>query len=204
MPYARVHLTTSDGKYKTIYADQNGTAILRLPPYNNEFFNVTITGHNLIPSYFNFTTVSDDFKPEIREVDWQPKNPSISDNICFNITTLDNHSGIESVFILLSKNNFKDYNYYRMLNHIQKEEINFECIFNKLDPGKYSFLIVARDYANNSEILYNENFRFSIPPPITDYILVFALVMLISLAGISFFVIFYGLRKHKDNIRNTV
>ncbi|NVM37611.1 MAG: hypothetical protein HWN81_18600, partial [Candidatus Lokiarchaeota archaeon] len=59
VPYARVYLRGSDGKYHTAYADENALVSFRVPAQENEVYNVTITGHNLIPSYFNFTTIPD-------------------------------------------------------------------------------------------------------------------------------------------------
>jgi hypothetical protein len=176
VPFARVHLKTDDGKYRTIYADENGLVNFRLPPQEDEIYNVTITGHNLVPSYFNFSTIANNYKPEIISTTWFPESPSILDNICFNITAFDNHSDIECVFLLLSNNNFEDYSYY-------------------------SFAFFIRNYANNSNILYNESFKFTIPKPLMDYVLIVVLTMIISFVGISFFVILMGLRKQKNIIR---
>ena len=85
VPYARVHIRSSDGKYFTSYADEKGLASFRLPVQANEFYNVTITGHNLIKSHFNFTTLSDNNKPQLLGVECNPKYPSTSDNIFFTI-----------------------------------------------------------------------------------------------------------------------
>ncbi|MFW9948218.1 MAG: C25 family cysteine peptidase, partial [Candidatus Odinarchaeota archaeon] len=201
VPFARVHLKTDDGKYRTFYADENGLVNIRLPPQADEIYNVTITGHNLIPSYFNFSTIANDYKPQIVSATWSPDSPSILDNICFNITAFDNHSDIESVFILLSNNNFADYSYYCISNDKYQELITLEYELNKLDPGDYSFAFYVRNYANNSDILYNENFKFVIPKPLMDYVLIATLVVNISFMGISFFVIVKELRKHKKGIK---
>lgn len=201
IPYASVNLKTLDGKSRTFYTDEYGLVNIRLPPLANEVYNVTITGHNLIPSYFNFSTNPDNSKPEIRHIDWFPKSPSLLDNICFNITTYDNHSGIESVFILLSKDNFTDYTYYKIDNEILLDLITFEYELNKLDPGEYNFAIVARNYANNSDILSSENFKFTIPESFINYVLIITLLLIIGLIGISFFAIFKGKQKHKEALR---
>jgi len=198
IPFARVHLKTADGKYRTIYADENGLVNFRLPPQADEIYDVTITGHNLVPSYFNFSTIANNYKPQIINATWFPESPSILDKICFNITAFDNHSDIESVFILLSDNNFEDYSYYRIPNDKYQELITLEYELNKLDPGDYSFAFFLRNYANNSNILYDENFKFIIPKPLMDYVLIVVLMMIISFVGISFFVIFKGLRKQKS------
>ncbi|MGB5911953.1 MAG: C25 family cysteine peptidase [Promethearchaeia archaeon] len=201
VPFGRVHLKTGDGKYRTIYADENGLANFRLPPQADEIYYVTITGHNLVPSYFNFSTIANNYKPQIISATWFPESPSISDKICFNITTFDNHSDIECVFILLSNNNFEDYSYYRISNDKYQELITLEYELNKLDPGDYSFAFFVRNYANNSNALYNENFKFTIPKPLMDYVLIVVLIMISSFVGISFFVILKGLRKQKSIIR---
>ncbi|MBA7677852.1 hypothetical protein ES703_86118 [subsurface metagenome] len=56
--YARVHLETSDGKYYTVYANETGCVNFRIPAHPNEVYNVTITGHNIIPSKFSFIALS--------------------------------------------------------------------------------------------------------------------------------------------------
>ena len=106
IPYARVHLKSSDGKYYTAYADEYGLVRFRLPAQATEFYNVTITGHNLVPTHFNFTTITDNYDPQLLRLDVIPKKPSIFTKINFNIETYDNMSGIESVYLILSKDNF--------------------------------------------------------------------------------------------------
>ena len=105
VPYARVHLRTKDGKYYTAYADINGRVNFRLPAQAGEKYNVTITGHNLIPSYFNFSTLPDNLIPEISDEDCSPDEPTVSDNVCFEVNTYDLQSGLESVFLLQSEDN---------------------------------------------------------------------------------------------------
>ncbi|MFW9824831.1 MAG: C25 family cysteine peptidase, partial [Candidatus Thorarchaeota archaeon] len=122
IPYARVHLTSSDGKYHTAYADKNGNAKFRLPKQANEAFNVTITGHNLIPTYFNFTTLPDDFDPIMSDIECIPNNPSTSDTIYLNLDVEDNHSGMESLYLFLSSNNFQNYTYFRLSNTFLENE----------------------------------------------------------------------------------
>ncbi|MFW9990410.1 MAG: C25 family cysteine peptidase, partial [Candidatus Odinarchaeota archaeon] len=102
IPYARVNLKTTDKKYRTIYGDINGKVSFRLPAQANETYNVTITGHNLKSSFFNFTTLADNIKPQFVDEDCTPKDPTVSDNICFDIEVCDSQSGIEKVFLLQS------------------------------------------------------------------------------------------------------
>ena len=196
IPYARVHFRTTDGKYYTAYANKEGIAKFRVPTQVNETYNVTITGHNLIPSYFNFTTLSDDNKPEFSRLEYVPENPSVSDNMCFNIEIYDNQSGIESVYLLISEDQFNNFTYYKLSNSFQEDERNFEFIINKLEPGNYSYMIVARDYANNTDVFYNETYTFQIPKPLINYMLNISLIIIISIVAISVIFVVYGIKKH--------
>lgn len=198
IPYARVHFKTTDGKYYTAYANKEGIAQFRVPAQVNETYNVTITGHNLIPSYFNFSTLSDNIKPELSSFEYVPQNPSVSDNICFNIEIYDNQSGIESVYLLISEDNFNNFTYYKLSNSIQENKKNFEFIINKLEPGDYSYMIVARDYANNTNIFYNGTFIFQIPTPIIKYMLTVFLIIIIGIVAVSVIFVVYGIKKHSD------
>ncbi len=196
IPYARVHFRTTDGKYYTAYANKEGIAKFRVPTQVNETYNVTITGHNLIPSYFNFTTLSDGNKPEFSRLEYVPENPSVSDKMCFNIEIYDNQSGIESVYLLISEDFFNNFIYYKLSNSFQEDERNFEFIINKLEPGNYSYMIVARDYANNTDVFYNETYTFQIPKPLINYMLNISLIIIISIVAISVIFVVYGIKKH--------
>ena len=196
VPYARVHLKTSDGKYYSVYADENGLASFRVPAQETEFYNVTITGHNLVPSYFNFTTLPDNSKPQLLGLECIPENPTTSDIITFNIGVHDNNSGIECVYIFLSKNNFTDYNYFGLSNSFEENNELFTFNTDRLMPGEYSYFIIARDYANNTNIFYDSTFEFTIPRPIIDYIIPVSIVMIIAIAGISAFILFNDLQKY--------
>ena len=197
VPYARVHLNTSDGKYRTVYGDINGIVSFRLPAQADETYNVTITGHNLIPSYFNFITLSDISKPEFIDEDCTPEEPTVSDNICFDIEVHDSQSGIENVYLLKSKDDdFEKYTYYKMIHRFEDDKDDFKYTINKLDPGEYYFLVVARDWANNKEILEDKSFEISIPIPIMDYLLIISLLMIIAVAGISVIIAYNGNKKY--------
>ncbi|MFX1340475.1 MAG: C25 family cysteine peptidase [Promethearchaeota archaeon] len=197
VPYARVHLKTSDGKYRTIYGDIHGTVSFRLPAQANERYNVTITGHNLIPSYFNFTTLSDNNKPDFIDEKCTPENPTVSDNICFDIEVRDSQSGIENVYLLKSKDkDFEQYTYYKMVHRFEDDKDDFKYTINKLDPGKYYFLVVARDWANNKKILEDKSFEILIPVPIMYYVLIISLIMIIALVGISVIIAYNGKKRY--------
>ncbi len=196
IPYARVHFRTSDGKYYTTYADINGVAKFRLPKESNELYNVTITGHNLIPSRFDFTTDLDNIKPELIGVNCLPEHPSTSDMIVFNVEAYDNRSGIESVHFFISNNDFENYTYYTSSNGFLDNENIFTFNIDRLYPGEYSYFIYTRDYANNTNIFYEETFKFTIPKHAADYILPISLIVIIGIAGVSAFTICKGIKKY--------
>ncbi|MFX1455094.1 MAG: C25 family cysteine peptidase [Promethearchaeota archaeon] len=197
IPYARVHFTSSIGKYSTVYADRNGIVEFRLPPEANETYNVTITGHNLIPTYYNFTTISDTSVPELLTLNRIPKNPMTSDLINFNVEIIDNNSGIESTYLILSEDNFESYSYYSVKNRLFENQNSFTIAINKLKPGKYAFSIISRDYANNSKIFQDNGFFFSVPNPILDYFLPVSLIIIIGVSVIAVYLFFKGLRRYK-------
>ena len=201
VPYARVHLRTLDGKYRTAYADIDGNVKFRVPTQANEVYNITITGHNLIPSYFNFTVLSDNDKPELLGVSYTPKNPSTVKKIHFDIELQDNASGIESVLLFISNNNFENYSFYRISNEFQENENNFIFSLDKLKPGDFSYSVIARDYANNTKMFNSENFKFTIAKPIVDYIFAISLILIIGVVGISVFIVYKGIQKYSDIIR---
>jgi len=196
VPYARVHLRSSDGKYQTVYADEDGLVSFRLPAQANEVYNVTITGHNLIKSHFNFTTLPDNIDPQLIGVELNPENPSTSVDTTYIVEALDNCSGIESIFILLSKNNFTTYSCYGSFNSFEENNGIFSIATGKLTPGEYSYLVVARDYANNTLVFQDPRFNLSIPPPLMDFIFITSITIIIAVVGISVFVLYKGLKKH--------
>ena len=196
VPYARVHMRTNGGKYRTVYADIQGEVDFRIPVQANEIYNVTITGHNLIPTYLNFTTLPDSIDPEFLDDDTSPKDPTVSDNIYVDAEVIDLQSGIQSVYLLQSKDeNFEKYRYYEMSNSFKDDKEDYKCTIDKLKPGDYYFLILARDWANNVEMLDDNSFKISIPVPIMDYILIVTSLMIVGIVGISALVIY---KKNKE------
>ena len=190
VPYARVHMRTNDGKYRTVYADIHGEVDFRVPTQANENYNVTITGHNLIPTYFKFTTLPDSIDPEFLDDETSPKEPTVSDNILFDAEVIDLQSGVQSVYLLQSRNDdFDDYEYYQLSNSFKDDREDYKCTIDKLDPGDYYFLILARDWANNVEILDDNSFKISIPVPLMDYILIIGSFMIVGIVGVSVLVI---------------
>jgi len=201
VPRARINLRTLSGRYRTVYADIEGFVDFRLPAEANENYSVIITGHNVIPSYFNFTTLPDLDIPDLIDVNQTPLDPSAADNLLFTFNASDNHSGIESVFFLMSKNNFSDFSMHRLFNDFNENKQEFNITLNKLEPGEYSYLVITRDYTNKTSIFYEEGFNFIIPKPFIDYVLIVASIMIVGLVGISIAIIVIGMKNHKKNIR---
>jgi hypothetical protein len=204
VPRARIHLRTSSGKYRTVYADADGLVEFRLPCEAYENYSVIITGHNVVPSNFNFTTLPDTDMPELSTVNHFPLNPTAIDNIKFSFNASDGHSGIESVFLVLSKNNFSDFSLIRLQNSFNENKQEFYVTLNKLEPGEYTYLVITRDYTNKTSIFYKDNLHFSIPKLITDFVLVVTSIMIIGLVGISVVVVIIGMKRHKRNVTNLV
>ena len=204
VPRARIHLRTSSGKYRTVYADADGLVEFRLPCEAYENYSAIITGHNVVPSYFNFTTLPDTDMPELSTVNHFPLYPTAIDNIIFSFNASDGHSGIESVFLVLSKNNFSDFSLIRLQNSFNENKQEFYVTLNKLEPGEYTYLVITRDYTNKTSIFYKDNLYFSIPKLITDFVLVVTSIMIIGLVGISVVVVIIGMKRHKRNVTNLV
>jgi len=195
VPNARVHLTSLDGKYFTTYANKEGLVKFRLPAQANEKYNVTITGHNLIPSHFNFNTTEDSYLPELRNIECYPTDPTINDQIQFNFEGYDNQSGVESITLLLSQNNFKSFESFQVSNGILENAQNLTLTLNKLDPGEYDYAVVIRDFNNKTRLYYDNAFNFSIAAPLTEYVLIFTLIMIIGLAGLLSLSNFISIKK---------
>jgi len=201
VPRARINLRTLDGKYRTVYADINGSVEFRLPIGANENYSTIITGHNVIPSYHNFTTLLDTDNPIVSNVIYAPKNPTVSDNLLFSINASDNQSGIESVFLLISKNNFTDYSTHKLSNHFNENKREFDITLNKMEPGEYSYIVIARDFTNKTTVYYEDNFSFAIPKPFMDYVIVITAILIVGLAGISTTIIIIRIRRYKKDLR---
>jgi hypothetical protein len=203
VPYARVHITTEDGIYHTIYADENGIVKFRVPHSPDKIYNLTISGHNLIPTNFSFSTISDGNNPDILDYVCIPAKPSINTNLNFDITTQDNETGIESVFVIFSINNFENYFYYQAKNEYIQNENQFNLLIDKLDPGKYQYCIYIRDYTNNSNMLYKTSFSFQIANPITDYYLIGGIFTIGAVSIVSSFMGFVGIKRYPKHIEKS-
>lgn len=203
VPYGCVHLRSLDGKYRTTYADSDGKVSFRLPPQSNETYNVTITGHNLIPSTFNFTTLEDSNFPELIDSEHSPQKVTIDDNPFFSFVSEDTHSGMESIFIILTKNNFQDYFFYRIRNEFNQNLKTFNISLNKLKPGDYSYSILLRDYSNNTKIYFESSYSFLVETPITYYIMIISLVFIVSIVVVSIYHTIYKVRALKVGNRES-
>ncbi|MHA1459538.1 MAG: C25 family cysteine peptidase [Promethearchaeota archaeon] len=204
VPRARINLKGSNGKYRTIYADINGQVDFRLPRGAHENYSVLITGHNVIPSYHNFTTLPDTNNPIILDAIHSPFVPTVSDNMEFSIHAEDNHSGIESVFVIISDSNFDDFSIYRLMNEFNENNEQFEFIINKMEPGSYSYIVVARDYLNKTNLLFRDTFIFAIQEPFTDMVLIIASVLIIGLVSVSSLIMLIRFNKYKKNFRGKI
>jgi len=200
VPYARIHITNNEGTYHTVYADEFGVAKFRIPHDVGKTYNYTISGHNLIPTTFNFTTISDETDPVINQCIRLPENPTISTNLNFHIEVNESETGTESIFVLLSKTNFKDYFYYQIKNDYNQNENNFSIVIHKLEPGYYKYCIFVRDYNNNSNIEYNNSFEFRINNPITDYFLIGGLFMMGAVIIASLFRVYVYIKHFPQEI----
>jgi hypothetical protein len=196
VPYARVHFKSSNGSYHTEYADKNGQVIIRLPDRPYENYSVVITGHNLIPSNFSFSTIPDTIQPEIADVYRYPLEPTVSDNMQFDVRLNDNESGLESLFLLVSTNDMETYEFHQYLNSWDQNRNRFSFTLNKLQPGEYVMMFVARDYCNNT-VIGNQIISFNIEPPLSLVPIVVLSTLIIFLFGSSCVVVFRSLRRNK-------
>ncbi len=196
VPNARVNFKSNSSESLTIYSDINGEINFRLPIKKLKF-DVIVTGHNIIPSYFSFTPLSDVKAPQfVGSLSRDPEVPTVSDNICFNITSQDNHSGVEGVYLLVSENDFKDFTYQELENKSQGTLKAYSCDLKKLDPGEYSFIVIARDYAGNVVILEDKKYRLSLAAPISMYFLIGATIISVGMIGMSFYFVLKERKKY--------
>jgi len=196
VPFARVHLKSSNGSYHTEYADKSGQVIVRLPDRPYENYSVVITGHNLIPSNFSFRTIPDTIQPEITNVYSFPLEPTVSDNMQFDVRLNDNESGLESLFLLVSTNDMKTYEFHQYANSWDQNRNRFSFTLNKFQPGEYIMMFVARDYCNNT-VIGNQIISFKIEPPLSFVPIVVLSTVIVFLFGISCVVVFRSLRRNK-------
>ena len=198
--YARVHFKSSNGSYHTEYADENGQVVVRLPDRPYENYSVVITGHNLIPSNFSIRTIPDTIQPEIATVYCVPLEPTVSDNMQFDIRLNENESGLESLFLLVSTNGMKTYEFHQYLNSWNQNRNQFSFMLNKLLPGDYIMMFVARDYCNNT-IIGNQIISFRIEFPLSFVPITIISILIVFLFGSSLVVVFRSLRNFKKDLR---
>jgi len=199
VPYASINLITADGKYFTAHANKEGNAKFRLPSIPNQKFNVSIIGHNLKQTFFNFTTLKDSNIPEMTKLELIPATPSVFDVIKFNIEAKDNQSGIESVFVILSSDNFNSYDYYVTSNAYLENEANFIININKLDSGDYQYAILLRDYNNQTKLYYENSYFFSVEFPVSMIILIIIAVSLVGLVGLTILYYYLVYKRKRTN-----
>lgn len=193
---ARVHVYTSNGLSRTFYSDSTGNVEFTLPE-GRRLYNVTITGHNIIASNFNFRTTSDSTIPELEEFSYTPKNPTVSDNLNLTIQAEDAQTGIESVHAIISNDNFSTFSMKELSCSSNGSKNQYQCDLDKLEPGEYSLMILARDMANNTAIFYNQSLKMIIPKPIIDYVLNVSFYFIIGILGFAFYIIYYQFKSFK-------
>jgi len=162
VPNARISITSDNALYCTFYADNEGHCNFVIPALGNKKYNVVITGHNIIPSYFNFNTSIDNMEPEINNLFIKTKTTNSTSNIHFETNANDIYSGIDNVFLLLSKDGFENYWIYPMEKYYQENDYLLVICLENLTPGEYSYLALARDLANNIHIYYSQEFKFEV------------------------------------------
>jgi hypothetical protein len=194
IPNARLSITSNDGLYHTFYADNFGKSSFIIPSLGNKEYNLTITGHNILQTQFNFKTLEDIIEPEIIDLRMIQNSLNGNVNICFTAEVYDLYSGIENVFIIISNNNFKDFYILPLekttLDNIYKYDLSIE----NLQSGKYSYLAVARDFANNTNVLYDYSFNFRIIDnfqiDVNNFIIFLIFSISIGLIGVSIILLF--------------
>ena len=196
VPYARVHFKSDDGKYHTVYADKDGQAIIRLPDQPNENYSIVITGHNLIPTNFSFLTIPDTILPEITNITYSPLKPTVSDNMKFNVELVENESGVESLFLLVSTDDMKTYEYHQFHNSWDQNQYEFGFTLNKMEPNDYTMILVARDYCNNT-VIGDQIIAFTVELPLSYIPLVVTFFLVFFLLGISCIIIYKGIKSYR-------
>lgn len=198
--FARVNLKTKDGKYRTVYADEDGIAEFRLLPQDNKTYEVIITGHNVIPTYFNFTTLKDEGKPVFRSGKITPEDPTVTDNVCFEVDAYDSYSGIEGMFAIVSDDDFDTYHVHTISNLTVEIQEYFEKPIKKLDPGQYHYFFIARDYAGNIEYMYDSDLEFTIPIPLMSYVLVLSMIIIAAILAASSLMLYRQRKNHAQMV----
>ena len=127
-----------------------------------------------------------EFHPNVTNVSWSKNKISIFDQFHVEVHIQNNLLALESVVLVLSRNNFSDYFYYQLNNRPVDEDGIFNFITNKMDKGTYSFLMIARDYSNYLDILYKTTFKLTI------YILPMHYLIMISSISLILVIIIIG------------
>ncbi len=103
--------------------------------------------------------------------------------------------------MLISDNNFENYTQFSISNELLENKNEFTLNTDKFKPGQYSYSLVSRDYANNSQLFQDNTYKFVIPNPIIDYVLPVSLIIIIGIAGISAFTVYKSIQKYSSVVR---
>ncbi|TXT62805.1 MAG: Lys-gingipain (modular protein) [Promethearchaeota archaeon] len=200
--YPRLYITTEDGISRTVYGDKNGVAQFRLTIGANKIYNVSISGHNLEKlSNFTFTTSPDENSPKINSIMSMPRQPSTSTNTYWSFSTSDSESGVESLFLIFSNDNFKTFQYHRFTNGFNENQEQFFYRSLKLEPGEYDYFLYVRDYTNKDDYLWLPSFQISINEPIVHYVLIsMGIIIPIVLVGFCLYYVVF-LKQYPKKLR---
>ncbi|MFX0040937.1 MAG: C25 family cysteine peptidase [Promethearchaeota archaeon] len=199
IPNARLSITSNDGLYRSLYTDSSGQCNFIIPALEKKDYNFIITGHNIIPSQFNFKTQLDTVDPEIINLQMRQEILTGNETIQFTAEGYDLCSGIENIFILLSRNEFKDFSILVMEKDSSDNIYTYNLFKNNIKPGKYSYLAIARDFANNTKIFYEESCNFEVIDEnlrnSMEIVYFLAFLLIIGIIGISFFLIYRNYKR---------
>ncbi len=202
IPYGRICLRTSEGRQHTFYANREGVCTFYTPADRTGTYNATITGHNLRLTQFKFNTSHDITRPSLKLLKLARNYLLDGDPVEFSFEANDSISGIESVYIAISDDDFKSYEFYCSESNIVSDT-TYELKISDLKEGKYKYLAIARDRANNTALLYEDGFWFEINHNADEeseeddlWNIVFIWVGIFSFIGVSSVIVFVSHKKH--------
>ncbi len=202
----RVYIFNDDeGIGRTVYGDRNGNVKIRLPLGANITYNVSISGHNLLgTSNFSFITLPDTESPNITNVGVSITNGFLSTEVNFIINTSDDASGIESLFVIFSTDNFNSFFYHQIRNEFNENQHYFDFTIDTLQVGTYQYLIYTRDYTNKTEMKYQSSYRITISVPIGVYVIIGGTIGGISVFSIAVVLYVRWDKKRAENLLDPI
>ncbi len=202
VPFGRFFVKTSEGRQQTFYADRNGVCKVSTPADKTDSCNATITGHNLRLTQFEFNTTQETSIPTLKSIKSARNYLIEGDSIEFSFEANDSVSGIESVFVAISDDDFETYEFYRSILS-EGSQLTYNLEVADLIEGNYEYIAIARDLANNTVFLSADNFWFEINPSDENEEdnnglgnLLFIVALISSLVGVSIVscIVFYKMK----------